>query len=284
MSNVFHPGEVAVQSRAGFVLPGAPIRDFMPDQHRAFFAALPVLFVAVGDERGAPLATVLPGRPGFIGSPDATTLEIGALPLAGDPARDWLVEGSKIGLLGLDFATRRRNRANGTVARRGETGMRVEVRQSFGNCPKYIVRREPSWVGGEEGVSRVSTVLDGAALQIVRNADTLFVASSGGPGAGMNGGLDMSHRGGPAGFVMVEGNRLTIPDYRGNRYFNTLGNLVLDSRVGLLFMEFTTGSVVQVQGRAEIAWGEAGAESWSVQVERVWFREQVLPWRWGSIG
>ena len=42
--------------------------------------------------------------------------------------------------------------------------------------------------------------------------------------------MDISHRGGRPGFVRVDGDVLTIPDFRGNRYFNTLSNLLLEQR------------------------------------------------------
>ena len=48
-------------------------------------------------------------------SPDPATLRIAALPAANDPAAPAFVAGAEIGLLGLDLATRRRNRANGRV-------------------------------------------------------------------------------------------------------------------------------------------------------------------------
>ena len=89
-----------------------------------------------------------------------------------------------------------------------------------------------------------------------------------------HGGLDVSHRGGPPGFVRVDGDVLTIPDYRGNRYFNTLGNLLLEPRAALLFVDFARGEMLQLQGRGDVAWDEAdlpGAErTWRFTVERGW--------------
>jgi hypothetical protein len=64
-----------------------------------------------------------------------------------------------------------------------------------------------------------------------------------------------SHRGGDRGFVRIAGdNRLEIPDYAGNNHFNTIGNLMLDSRAGLLFIDFATGSLLQLTGQATIDW------------------------------
>ena len=95
----------------------------------------------------------------------------------------------------------------------------------------------------------------------------------------------MSHRGGQPGFVDVQGNSLTIPDFRGNRFFNTLGNLLGDPRAGLLFVDFTSGDLLQLQGNVTIEWhpdhGPSGTERlWHVDVERVWHRRGVFPFRW----
>lgn len=89
-----------------------------------------------------------------------------------------------------------------------------------------------------------------------------------------HGGCDISHRGGPAGFVRIEGDVLTIPDYRGNRFFNTLGNLLLEPRAALLFPDFAAGRLLHLQGAAEVLWdddGLPGAErSWRFRVRRGW--------------
>jgi hypothetical protein len=99
--------------------------------------------------------------------------------------------------------------------------------------------------------------------------------------------VDISHRGGKPGFVRVDDDVLTIPDFAGNRYFNTLGNLLLDPRAALLFPDFANGDVLHVQGRVEIVWDVAeterleGAERlWRVHVARAWRRRGALPLRW----
>jgi predicted pyridoxine 5'-phosphate oxidase superfamily flavin-nucleotide-binding protein len=275
----FHPGELLVQERAGIRMPGAPIRDFLPDQHRDFFAGLPALFVGVAQAGGAPIATALAGPPGFLHTPDQTHLAIAALPGEGDPASDALRPGALVGLLGLEFATRRRNRANGVVALRDQDGLVVDVLQSFGNCPKYINPRAPQ-PGGAAGPTQSLSGLDDPSRALIGGADTFFIATSSGPAGGAKGGVDMSHRGGPAGFVQVDGDRITIPDFRGNRYFNTFGNLVLDNRAGLLFVDFPAGGLLHLQGRATLDWGDAGVRSWSVDVERAWWRPGALGMGW----
>ena len=270
--DVFHAGERRAQALAGFAVKGAPIRDFMTDQHRVFFGQLPILFVGVGDDRGWPVATVVTGAPGFVSSPDAVTLRVGA----GLAAADWGVvrEGAGIGLLGLEFATRRRNRANGVVSAVMSEAFFVEVRQSFGNCPQYIQTRAPVAAGGAAGEVEALAGLE-AVREMIEGADTLFVASR---AEGEQGGFDVSHRGGRPGFVGIEGDALVIPDYRGNRYFNTFGNLLADERAGLLFVDFETGDLLQVQGRAAISWGEERVLR--VAVTRASLRRAALPVRW----
>ena len=288
-TNPFHEGERAAQARAGVQLHGAPIRDFMPDQHRVFFAHLPILFAATADAAGWPVATALAGPPGFVSSPDARTLRVAARPGGDDPVAAGLRVGGPIALLGIDLQTRRRNRANGEVVALDGNAFTAGVRQSFGNCPQYIQAREVGGLAEQAQAASADrlTSLDKQAHGLIAQADTFFVASSSGRDGGERGGLDVSHRGGRPGFVRVDGDVLTIPDFRGNRYFNTLGNLLLDPRAGLLFVDFTQGEVLQLQGRAEIVWdGDevrsfAGAERlWRVRVTAGWRRRGALPLRW----
>ena len=215
----FHPGELEAQVLAGGGPPGAGIRDWMTDQHRAFFEALPYVVVATLDG-GWPAATMLAGSPGFVSAPDPHTLRIAAGLDASDPAQRALTPGTPAGLLGIDLSTKRRNRANGIITAAGDHGFTLDVRQSFGNCPQYIHVREVKAVPARVAPPETLPQLDGDARAQIQAADTFFVASAART-AESNGGIDISHRGGPPGFVRVDGSTLTIPDYRGNRYFNT---------------------------------------------------------------
>jgi len=285
----FHEGERAAQALAGLASHGAGIRRFMPDQHRDFFAGLPWLFAGVLDGEGWPLATVLTGEPGFASSPTPTTLSIRALPGAGDPANEALRPGAPIGLLGIEFETRRRNRANGLVSARNASGFAVSVEQSFGNCAKYIQTRRPLGLTlGEPASLEALGGLDDGACTMIGQADTLFIASAA-PSGHPRGGPDMSHRGGRPGFVRVEIDVLTVPDFAGNHYFNTLGNLLLEPRAALLFIDFATGTTLQLQGTVEIVWHGPelarldGAERlWRFHITRGWRRRNALPLRWSA--
>jgi len=269
----WHIGERRAQVLAGgdYAPGGAGIRSFMPDQHRLFFAQLPFVVVGTLDQAGAPTTTVLTGEPGFMASPDPRTLAIAAA--SETPAGRLLVTGAPIGLLGIELATRRRNRANGRVIYGGEQGLVVAVEQGFGNCPQYIHPRLLAFDPPADSVIETFEGLDQRARCQVTAADTFFVATASGAGV-TGGGVDVSHRGGPVGFVRVDGDVLTIPDYRGNRYFNTLGNLLLEPRAALLFVDLAKGRMLQLQGTAEVLWDRAdlphAERVWRFKVERGW--------------
>jgi uncharacterized protein len=292
----FNPDELAAQALAGGgPRGGAGIRDFMPEPHRQFLAQLPYLFVGAVDSAGWPLATLLTGPPGFVQSPDPVSLQIAALPEAGDPAAEALAPDRDIGILGIDFSTRRRNRANGRIVSRDVDGITVAVSESFGNCPQYIQRRviEAAHVDPAQAVSNPAesfTRLDAAARAAIEKAGTFFVASRSRTGQGSAYGADISHRGGRHGFVRIDGDVLTIPDFRGNRYFNTLGNFSAEPRASLLFVDFETGDLLQLQGMVQVDWTGAaaaqfgGAERlWYFHVTGGWRRKAGSPLRWSLV-
>lgn len=284
----FHAGELEAQTRAGGGSRGNAIRPAMPDQHRAFFEALPFVVVATLDGDW-PVATLWSGAPGFVTSPDPQTLEIAVAADPSDPAMRAFTAGAPLGLLGIELATRRRNRANGAIARADASEVVAAIHQSFGNCPQYIHPRELHTAAPGRPSSERFHGLDRAAAAAIGRADTFFVAS-GARTEELTGGVDVSHRGGPPGFVRVDGDVLTIPDYRGNRYFNTLGNLVSQPRAALMFIDFATGDALHVQGTTEIQWDgpevralEGAERLWRVRVERGWRRPAGVALRWTPV-
>ena len=296
---VFHAGERAMQARAGsrawLARVGSKIiRDEMPDQHRAFFAELPFVVVGTVGAGGQPWASLLAGPPGFLQSPDARHLAVAGAPLPGDVLHDTLAEGAPIGLLGIAPHTRRRNRMNGTVRGLRPDGFTVAVQQSFGNCPKYIQPREAHYAGVPAGSAapRLTQAegLSAAARRIVAQADTFFIATAAG-GVEVGAGVDVSHRGGAPGFVRVQPDgSLLVPDYPGNQFFNTMGNLQLEPRAGLLFLDFDSGAMLQLAVKAEVLWADdATAEATGIeralhlQVLSQRLVEGVVPLQWRSV-
>lgn len=270
----FHAGEHAAQRLAGVPTPRAlGIRPFMPDQHREFFELLPCVLLAARDGEGWPVPTMLAGLPGFVASPDPTTLRVTTSD-PHDPVLALLKPGAGFGLLGIDLSNRRRNRANGHVVAADGRVLTLAVEQSFGNCPKYINLRDATWHdGAAPSLPAPFAGLDDAARSMIGAADTFFIAS------GSEHGLDISHRGGPGGFVRIDGGTLVVPDYPGNRFFNTFGNLLLDPRASLLFVDFERGDTLVLRGRAGIDWTSAD-RVWRFEVENGWRRRGALPLRW----
>jgi predicted pyridoxine 5'-phosphate oxidase superfamily flavin-nucleotide-binding protein len=275
-STPFHSDELVAQVLAGGGAKRSAIRDFMPEQHRAFFSALPYVFVSTLDADGWPIATLLEGDPGFVEPLDPVTLRIHVLPSVDDPAAGTIHVGQEIGILGIDFGTRRRNRANGVVSD-VNTAFTLTIKQSFGNCPQYIQRHAIKRVQAVRNPPRRFKSLDTRARELIERANTFFVASRSRSEMGETGGADISHRGGRPGFVRVDGDTLSIPDFAGNRYFNTLGNLLGEPRASLLFLDFETGDMLHLQGLARIDW--SGNDAKRVQgAERLWHFQIVQGW------
>ena len=255
----FHEGELEVQRRAGVAANaervGRIIRREIPDAARAFAAAQRFVILGAADAAGRVWATLLQGEPGFLSTPSEALLRIDARLRPGDPLAESRAREADVGLLVIHPATRRRMRVNGRARPREPHGLEVATREVYSNCQKYIRQRavELPDAAGQPVVIERAGALTPAQAAWLSAADTLFIASRH-PRAG----ADVSHRGGPPGFVRVPSpDRLLIPDYAGNMMFNTLGNLAADPRVGLLLVDFDAGGMLQLTGRATIHWEPA---------------------------
>lgn len=102
-----------------------------------------------------------------------------------------------------------------------------------------------------------------SVIELITDADTVFIASvyeSGSsiakrypPHAGMNA------RSGLPGFTRVrpsDGRTVILPDYSGNRFLMSLGNVESAGLVGLTIVSFTTGEVLYLTGKAQVLVGE----------------------------
>ncbi len=258
----------------------APVRiasTISPAVHR-FLAGQRMAVAASLDARGQPWASLVTGRAGFLEAVDERLLRIGSGPPPDDVLTVNLRARPELGLLVLDPRTRQRARINGRGLLRPE-GVFLLADEVYGNCPKYIQRRR--LVGEAEGRPAArparSRWLDARQRKILAAADTFFIASF-----HAGGGADASHRGGRPGFVRVEdGGRIAFPDYPGNNMFNTLGNLAGYPKVGLLFVDFATGDLLQVAGRASVP--DRPERCVQVRVEEVRETRNGSPLRWELI-
>ena len=262
----FHQGEREIQARLGVRekiedIGQRFIRDFMPDEHRAFYAQLPFLLIGSIDQAGRPWASVLVGRPGFVESPAPDRLNINAPVIFGDPLKDNLRRGLQVGLLGIDYQSRRRNRLTGKVIAIHENGLDIKIDQTFGNCPRYIQSRQYNILAEVDTIGTPRPIqtlkqLDDSTRQLISNSDHFFIAThySENPKNASHG-TDISHRGGKPGFVRInDDHTITFPDFSGNNHFNTLGNISANPFAGLLFIDFESGDLLYLTGKANIIW------------------------------
>jgi uncharacterized protein len=85
--------------------------------------------------------------------------------------------------------------------------------------------------------------------EFIGRSRMFFVATADDTGA-----PDCSYKGGIAGFVKVVDDRtLEIPDYDGNGMYRSWGNVTINPKVGLLFIDFETPRRLRVNGTAQIS-------------------------------
>ena len=293
MTSPYHEGELAVQARAGVQemarRVGRSIGSAIPPAAQEFLASQPMAMIGSVDRNGFPWASLVTGEPGFIEALDERRVSIAAQPPAGDSLGENVRMNDQVGLIAMDPATRRRMRLNGRAEVGSDGTIVIQSQQVYANCPKYIQAR--AWELSDRSAPSArlvwnNTELNPAQQRWISEADTFFIASS-----HQKGGVDVSHRGGHPGFVQVLSERvLAWPDYVGNMMFQTLGNLALNPKAGLLFLDFDGGGTLQLSGRADIIWDEArrvgfpGAERVvEFHVEQVIEVEQATNLRWSFL-
>ncbi|WP_234781487.1 pyridoxamine 5'-phosphate oxidase family protein [Sphingobium yanoikuyae] len=266
------------------------IRDYLIDQHRRFYGQLPFAVFGAVDDDGLVWASPRAGLPGFLNAKDPKHLRIMTVADHGDPANAGFRNGKAVAMIGIEPATRRRNRLNGRIEMADEGGFVIEIDEAFGNCPQYIQRRSPSYTRDPGTLSSVApealAAIDEAGRAMIGSADSFYVASFADTPKGRR--VDVSHRGGRPGFVRIdEDGTLTVPDFAGNQFFNTLGNIRETGKAGLVFIDWSTGDLLQISGDAEVVLDSpeiaafTGAERlWRVRPRRIVRRVAGLPLTW----
>jgi len=251
----YHRGEIVVQEQSCLREEASRvsriIRGDMPEAAARFLEQQVMLILGLRDDNGLVWAYVIYGEPGFVQAADAHTVSVSSLPSESDPLWADIKSGRMIGMLAIEFATRRRMRVNGRITQVHANGFHVRTREVYSNCPKYI---QPRTFTGFKPMTamapRLSTRLDQAQMDTIRRSDTFFIATH-----HSESGADASHRGGLPGFVhIVDQRTLAIPDYRGNAMFNTLGNIAENPQTGLLFLDYEEGNLLQINGDTTIQW------------------------------
>lgn len=259
MSVGFHGGELDIQRKAGVADDAARLSVMMGPgelggRFRAMFAVAPFAAITGRDHTGRLWISPMIGLPGFISAEGPTRMAVRDGLHPGDPLYG-LDENQQVGMIVMQMEAKRRVRINGTLASADGGSIEIDVQQAYGNCPQYIHRREitaeSAGVTADSVQHRVE--LTDEDIELIRSADTFFLGTTH-PSSGNDG----SHRGGPAGFVDADRNSVVWPDFPGNNMFNSMGNIAVDPAAALLFVDFSSGRVVQVSGRAEIVWDVPG--------------------------
>lgn len=142
----------------------------------------------------------------------------------------------------------------------GEVQLVVHIEQSLGNCPKYLNKYSISPATPSPTLLSSSKQLTQEGLDLIERNDLFFITSS-----RADQDMDTNHRGGPRGFVRVFSNKesgaeIVYPEYSGNRLYQTLGNLQVTSKAGLVFPDLETGNVLYVTGTTQILIGKEASD------------------------
>ncbi|MBG6106008.1 putative pyridoxine 5'-phosphate oxidase superfamily flavin-nucleotide-binding protein [Micromonospora vinacea] len=292
-SSVYHWGELEAQARAGLTKRASAIsqlvQPLLPDGADNFLSYQNLLAVGAQGDDGRLWASLFVGPRGFISAPDDESVQVLAQLAADDPVEPMTRRQGKLGLLAIDLETRIRLRINGEATPL-PGGLRLAIEQSFPNCPKYIQKRHVVSLaetrGREAGPAdgmRVAALTDEMS-ELVAHADTFFVAS-----ASETGDPDVSHRGGNPGFVdLMSRTRLRWPDYVGNNMLMTLGNITENPHAALLFVDWATGTALQLTGRAKVNWPEGlgptatGQRSVEFELDEAIYRPEALLTNWSA--
>lgn len=297
--SIFHPGERLVQERTGeratALINSRNIGPHIPAAARAFVGQQRWCVVGAVDGTGSVSASLLTGEPGFVQASD----DLGSLRITLDDPNERLPAtapfgdlsaGQSLAVLLIELQTRRRLRVNGHVASVSPDFLEVAVGQAFPVCPRYIQKRQPEALPpGADALPAAAasgTEVSAEVADWIDACDTLFIAS-----IGPTGEADVSHRGGRAGFVQRQGQVLRIPDYNGNSMFNTLGNLALEPRCGLVLPDFGGTRQLQLTGTARACFDVAedlertgGTGRWIEFTVDSWRTTPLnLPLRWSFV-
>ncbi len=103
-----------------------------------------------------------------------------------------------------------------------------------------------SYARSEQVAEPFNHRLTGSEAQFIALRDSFYMAS-----VGETGWPYIQHRGGPAGFVRVlDAQTIGFADFRGNRQYISVGNLMTDDRVSLFFMDYPNRTRLKLLGRA----------------------------------
>ena len=107
-------------------------------------------------------------------------------------------------------------------------------------------------------------VLDDASIGMLERSPFVLIATSGDDGS-----LDVSPRGGPAGFVRVlDEQHVAIPDLNGNNLIDSLRGVVANGRAGLLVLVPGKDETPRLNGEAWVVTDPSVLDRWDGELRR----------------
>ncbi|KAI4117831.1 MAG: hypothetical protein LQ345_002017 [Seirophora villosa] len=264
----WHQGEDAMHRTLRVPDQENPTSPFLTPYAARFLQSSPLLALGTLDDTGRPWTTLLGGEAGFA-RPLAQSI-IGIRTLV-DPVHDPVIasllgrehqdnsvdpstKNRAVSALAIDLATRSRYKLAGKMVA-GD----LDHSAKDSDHGQYLNKKHVVPVLPEPGLASSTLPLPAEAIHLLAEADLFFITSTyNGSSMGTN------HRGGPPGFVRVMQNdrsstTLIYPEYSGNRLYQTLGNLWVAPKAGIVIPDFDNGDVLYLTCTTEIVIGNDAA-------------------------
>ncbi|KAH8816045.1 kinase-like domain-containing protein [Xylogone sp. PMI_703] len=284
MATIYEPvtewnaGEQEMQRRLRVPAMENPTPPMLTPQAAYMVMRSPLVAIGTVDEEGHPWTSLWGGEAGFARPVAQSVIGLRTVvDRSHDPVAKILLGGyadgeivkldSEIKLvsaLAIDLQTRSRMKLYGKMAAGtmsateegiADVQLVVKIDGSLGNCPKYLNKKEIIPHIPQPKLLSQDLPLPQTALDLLAKADLFFISSTSNYTD-----MDTNHRGGPPGFVRVLSNDkddvvLVYPEYSGNRFYSTLGNLLTTPQAGLMVPDFDTGDALYITGTTEVLTG-----------------------------
>lgn len=174
--------------------------------------------------------------------------------LSGKEHLPHLLTGDSVGGMLLDCSGQRRLRLSGIVQNIDQSRLVINIENAATNRSKYVQTHSVEPGPEPDGLPyfETGTFLDNGISRWIKKADTFFVISQQSCKITRVPRTCMSHRGGESGFVKLDRQRLTIPDYPGNEPTGTLDNYQANPLGTLLFTDFGGNQQLQLHGAVSL--------------------------------
>ena len=211
-------------------------------------------FLGSEDVDGDIWLSLLVGERGFIHVPSLQEIKLDlskVLTTREDIFYKNIKTNSTVGLLFHEAIRRARYRA-WAKASEVDGHLSFAIRMGYPSCPKHIQKEEiklPESVATKtKARQEKGTILGQFEKEWISKAHTFFITTQ-----TENGDIESSHRGGDPGFIeILEDGKLRVPDYFGNSIYSTLGNIYVNPKAALLFVDYEKGETLQITGTAAL--------------------------------